>query len=279
MRHSRFEIRSWVVFLLLSVLIHALVIQLVSLSEEHKGQGRLIVTLQPVSVSLRTVAASTPPGQTPTASDDKSAEPVPEAFQSADELPARVETEPTPQDPKPTPIKAESAPAKTEPTPILPKPIPQVSKQKIPPPPQPPKRPVPVPSSSRQALPSPVAPTDTAASVSAASSGEEATAEESSALPVTTTFGSEDGPRLLKMPEPDYPMRARRLHQEGRVLVRLELDRYGKLQRARIEQSAGASLDSAALKAVRAARFAPALKNGRGVASIALLPIDFKLRP
>jgi len=96
--------------------------------------------------------------------------------------------------------------------------------------------------------------------------------------PVNAEFGSSNGPRVLNMPTPKYPLRALRLRLEGRVLVRLELDRSGGLRSASIEKAAGHGFDRSALEAVRQARFAPASRNGRPVACIALLPIVFRLK-
>lgn len=102
---------------------------------------------------------------------------------------------------------------------------------------------------------------------------------DASAVPVEAAFGASNGPRVLEIPTPDYPLRARRLRREGRVLVRLTLDRSGSLQGVSIEKAAGHGFDAAALAAVRRARFAPARRNGRAVACVALLPIYFNLQP
>lgn len=102
---------------------------------------------------------------------------------------------------------------------------------------------------------------------------------DASGVPVEAAFGLSNGPRVLEIPTPDYPLRARRLRREGRVLVRLKLDQSGALQNASIEKGAGHGFDAAALAAVRRARFAPARRNGRAVACEARLPIYFKLQP
>jgi protein TonB len=95
--------------------------------------------------------------------------------------------------------------------------------------------------------------------------------------PVTADFGTADGPRILRLEPPDYPLRALRLRREGRVLLQLKLDSDGRLRSATVVEPAGYGFDASALEAVHRARFAPASHEGRSVPCVALLPISFSL--
>lgn len=71
---------------------------------------------------------------------------------------------------------------------------------------------------------------------------------------------------------------AKRLGQQGLVKIRADIDRNGKVTDCVVARSSGfASLDDAALDAVKNTRFMPAMKNGKPVDSILLVPIRFRL--
>lgn len=76
-----------------------------------------------------------------------------------------------------------------------------------------------------------------------------------------------------------YPRAARRAHIEGRVVVRMSVDRWGRLTAATVRQSSGAViLDEAALEAVRsAAAFPAAPADVMGNSFTLDLPMDFRL--
>lgn len=78
---------------------------------------------------------------------------------------------------------------------------------------------------------------------------------------------------------PTYPPQARRLGQEGTVVLRVELDESGRVLAARVASSCGhAKLDEAALGAVRTWRCTPAQRNGQPVRAVALQPFKFVLQ-
>lgn len=78
---------------------------------------------------------------------------------------------------------------------------------------------------------------------------------------------------------PSYPPTARRLGEEGIVVLRVELDEQGKVCAARISSSSGfARLDAAALEAVRNWQCNPAQRAGRPVRAVAVQPFKFILR-
>ncbi|MFO0606931.1 MAG: energy transducer TonB [Polyangiales bacterium] len=84
-------------------------------------------------------------------------------------------------------------------------------------------------------------------------------------------------PRVVEMPEPDYPDAAREEGIEGRVRVELTLDDEGRVTGARVLQGLGHGLDEAALAAARGARFEPATRCGRAVGTTFTLAVRFTL--
>ncbi len=82
----------------------------------------------------------------------------------------------------------------------------------------------------------------------------------------------------LSHPEPAYPDAARRLRQEGRVQLRVRVDTDGRPGEVQIAASSGvASLDQAAIRAVRHWRFTPTRRNGQSIADWVRIPIQFTL--
>lgn len=77
---------------------------------------------------------------------------------------------------------------------------------------------------------------------------------------------------------PAYPEVARRRGEQGRVMLRVSVSADGTpLDVALAETSGHASLDSAALAAVRQWRFIPATQAGKSVPAIAEIPVRFRL--
>lgn len=86
-------------------------------------------------------------------------------------------------------------------------------------------------------------------------------------------------PRYRRPPSPpEYPRRALEAGIEGTVLVRVTISAQGNIMAVLVHQSSGnASLDAAALKAVRSWSFMPAQRDGKPIPSIVQLPVRFKL--
>ena len=81
------------------------------------------------------------------------------------------------------------------------------------------------------------------------------------------------------MPQPKYPLISRRNKEEGSIFFNIELDENGKLITYSIIKSSGYKrLDKEAEKALKAAKFQPALKNGIPVKSDFDLTITFTLK-
>jgi protein TonB len=82
----------------------------------------------------------------------------------------------------------------------------------------------------------------------------------------------------LKNPPPAYPMSARRRGEQGTVTVRVFVTTEGLPGRVHVETASGsATLDAAALQAVKGWRFVPARQGGQPVEAWVLVPIVFRL--
>ena len=74
-------------------------------------------------------------------------------------------------------------------------------------------------------------------------------------------------------------MASRRMREEGRVVVLVEINNQGLVVSARVDSSSGSPrLDEAALAAIRKARFKPYTRNGVAYAAKAKIPFDFVMR-
>lgn len=82
----------------------------------------------------------------------------------------------------------------------------------------------------------------------------------------------------LNNPPPVYPMIARRMGEEGRVMLRVLVGPDGTPAEVSIDRSSGfPRLDQAALAAVRRWRFVPARRGDTPVVAPVLVPISFTL--
>ena len=86
-------------------------------------------------------------------------------------------------------------------------------------------------------------------------------------------------PAALCKIEPKYPRSARRRGREGSVTVDITVSDLGDVSGVEVVSGSGyADLDSAAVSAVRAARFSPATEDGAKVEGRLRLVFEFKLR-
>jgi len=95
---------------------------------------------------------------------------------------------------------------------------------------------------------------------------------------------SSDGPlsrvaRPASAIRPRYPEAARERGDEAEVIVEAWIAASGRVERARIRTSAGREFDAAALEAVEQARFYPASRGGRPVASAVAMRLHFEVEP
>jgi protein TonB len=81
-------------------------------------------------------------------------------------------------------------------------------------------------------------------------------------------------------PPPAYPAAARRLRHEGSVLLEVLVDVDGRPLQVTVRESSGhRMLDDAARDQVLARwRFRPAMRDGRAIQAIGLVPVNFRLR-
>jgi protein TonB len=79
-------------------------------------------------------------------------------------------------------------------------------------------------------------------------------------------------------PKPEYPAEARRLGQQGRVILEVEVGADGRAANVSVKRSSGfPALDSAAVQGVRRWTFDPARVAGLPVVSRADVPVNFSL--
>ena len=77
---------------------------------------------------------------------------------------------------------------------------------------------------------------------------------------------------------PEYPLKARRQGEQGKVLLRVELDENGRVASARVQETSGYKrLDDAGLEAIKQWQCNAPLRNGVAVRAIALQPFNFIL--
>lgn len=162
-----------------------------------------------------------------------------------EEIPPPPEPEPPPQPPEPPP---------PEPAPPPPPPEPMTEPTSEPPAPE---QHIPPPKPPRSAPPKP-------------------------ALPHTAVSHAAPGisarPQYRSNPKPDYPAEARRLREEGVVMLSVSVSSEGRVTGVSVAQSSGHPLlDQAALEAVRHWTFEPAQALGFPVTSKPTVPVRFKL--
>jgi periplasmic protein TonB len=82
----------------------------------------------------------------------------------------------------------------------------------------------------------------------------------------------------LQNPEPVFPLLSRRLQEEGKVMLLVQVSANGDPESVQVKQSSGyLRLDEAAVKAVRKWRFAPARRGTEAVATSVSVPLVFRL--
>jgi protein TonB len=93
------------------------------------------------------------------------------------------------------------------------------------------------------------------------------------------TLSSELSVACPQLSAPVYPPLSRRLGEEGKLVLRVELDESGQVNIAQVVNSSGYKrLDEAAMAAVKTWRCNPPTRNGQPVRAIALQPFNFVLQ-
>jgi periplasmic protein TonB len=84
--------------------------------------------------------------------------------------------------------------------------------------------------------------------------------------------------RYRDTPQPQYPDSARRAGKEGRVLLRVLVDKEGRTKAIEVNTSSGHDLlDRAAAEAIKKWRFIPALAGTKPIETWVKVPIEFQL--
>ncbi len=93
------------------------------------------------------------------------------------------------------------------------------------------------------------------------------------------TLSSELSVSCPKQAAPIYPAISRRMSEEGKLVLRVELDEKGNVDNAKVINSSGYErLDNAALTAVKNWHCNPSLRDGQPVRAVALQPFNFVLQ-
>ena len=86
-------------------------------------------------------------------------------------------------------------------------------------------------------------------------------------------------PELLEFQRPVYPKNLRERDIEGKVILKILIDKEGKVQEIQIFESSGYKMfDQIAIKSVRQWRFKPARKGNQQRESWVLIPINFQIK-
>jgi protein TonB len=82
----------------------------------------------------------------------------------------------------------------------------------------------------------------------------------------------------LHNPAPVYPLRSRRLGEQGRVLIHVQVTAEGTVHSVTLQKGSGsARLDEAALEAVKKWKFIPAKRGQQSVSASVVVPITFSI--
>ena len=130
------------------------------------------------------------------------------------------------------------------------------------------RRPQPIPTPERKTAPAPALPSPLASPEASGPKGE-------------APLGAN---RLRQAPffkmyvEPLYSSQAQRANVEGTVILQVDIDATGAVQKVELIQGLGFGLDEAAIEALRKSVIAPALMESGPVASRIRIPYRFDLR-
>jgi protein TonB len=93
------------------------------------------------------------------------------------------------------------------------------------------------------------------------------------------TLSSELSVACPELNAPAYPALSKRLGEEGKLVLRVELDEKGHVSVAHVVNSSGFKrLDEAAMAAVKTWRCTPPIRNGQPARAVALQPFNFVLQ-
>jgi len=84
-------------------------------------------------------------------------------------------------------------------------------------------------------------------------------------------------PRAIYEPDPEYSEEARKVKQQGTVVLTIVVDSSGHPRDVRVARSLGMGLDEKAIEAVQRWRFTPGVKDGAPVAVRVNIEVNFRL--
>ena len=91
--------------------------------------------------------------------------------------------------------------------------------------------------------------------------------------------GAASGTDVASIPQPIYPKESRRLGEQGKVLLEVEINSDGTIGEIKVIEHPGHErLVNAAIEAIKKARIEPALEDGKPIASTVRVPFNFVLR-
>ncbi|MEN6317992.1 MAG: energy transducer TonB [Syntrophaceae bacterium] len=93
-----------------------------------------------------------------------------------------------------------------------------------------------------------------------------------------TVFGNSGAPAFIHRETPMYPYLAKRFGKEGKVVLKLLIDKSGNLQDIETIEPSGFGFTEAAIEAIKKSTFAPAYRNGEKIVSRAILSVRFILK-
>ena len=108
---------------------------------------------------------------------------------------------------------------------------------------------------------------------------EAAPKDEPTPLPPAPVIPPRFNADYLQNPAPPYPPLARRMGEQGRVVLRVLVNTEGAAERVDLRQSSGSPrLDESALETVKRWKFVPARQGDQPVSAWVLVPISFSLQ-
>lgn len=203
---------------------------------------------------------------------------IPSATENQQELVQTVPQEKTEASAQPHVVTAQSSMPTTERQQETVKIMPQEEQVKLPQPDEDTAKSIP---SIREKQPETVKPpqsgTDAVTSIASTKENRPGVAE-SVPYPSQGKTRTQGKPGYFRNQPPEYPQRARQLHQEGLVILRVEVDQKGLPVQVEVEKSSGYELlDQAAIKAVRHWRFQPGRIGDQPIQSRVAIPVRFCL--
>jgi len=114
--------------------------------------------------------------------------------------------------------------------------------------------------------------------VTEAAETEEKVSEEDILPTPTPIFQLTSMPRMIHRETPVYPAVMRAQGKEGKVKLEVLIDSKGKIRKVTVIKSAGKAFDQAAIAAISNSSFTPGNIDGKPVAVLLRLPVNFRLR-